>query len=395
MTIKARVIFFILLILSVPANSFSQDFKIIQPGIEYAQFTRKIKDEPVVVSALRLDLKKVRLDVTHAFDRAIGLETTSSMAARKGAIAAINAGFFRLDKSGFAGDEAGIFQIDGKLLSESTNNRIAMIVGNAKSLTTVDFAHVSTTARFSYAYDADIDISGLNRERKEGEIIVYTPEFGPSTLTDKNGIEMVFKSVHCTRNEFCGGRPIEIRDGHGNTGIPPDGYVISIENAARDRTYQFTGAVTRAQETGKGGFFVFSRRISAPGIDDRDLEKAEDIVAGVPQLIKNGKIDITWQQEKAAKAFAENRHPRTAVAKLKDGKFLMVAVDGRQPGLSVGMNLQELAEMLLEMGATDAMNLDGGGSTTMFLKDKVVNHPSDKEGERKVGSVILVFPRNK
>jgi exopolysaccharide biosynthesis protein len=71
----------------------------------------------------------------------------------------------------------------------------------------------------------------------------------------------------------------------------------------------------------------------------------------------------------------------------------MVTVDGRQPGTSVGMNLQELAEMLLELGAVDAMNLDGGGSTTMFVGGKVINQPSDKEGERKVSDAILVFPR--
>jgi exopolysaccharide biosynthesis protein len=123
-------------------------------------------------------------------------------------------------------------------------------------------------------------------------------------------------------------------------------------------------------------------------------DKGIDIVAGVPQLIKNGKIDITWQQEKAGKAFAETRHPRTAVAKMKDGKFLMITVDGRQPGVSAGMNLNELADYLLLLGAVDAMNLDGGGSTTMFLDGKVVNKPSGSD-ERKVSDAILVTLRKK
>ena len=83
------------------------------------------------------------------------------------------------------------------------------------------------------------------------------------------------------------------------------------------------------------------------------------------------------------------------MAKLKDGKFLMMTVDGRQPGVSVGMSLQELAEYLFSLGAVDAMNLDGGGSTTMFLDGKVVNTPSDKEGERKIGDAIVVTLRNK
>jgi exopolysaccharide biosynthesis protein len=123
------------------------------------------------------------------------------------------------------------------------------------------------------------------------------------------------------------------------------------------------------------------------------LTPADDITNGVPQLIKNGKIDITWEQEKAGRSFVEMRHPRTAVAKLRDGKFLMITVDGRQPGVSVGMTLQELADYLLSLGAIDAMNLDGGGSTTMFLDGRVVNTPSDREGERKVGDAILVTLR--
>jgi exopolysaccharide biosynthesis protein len=71
----------------------------------------------------------------------------------------------------------------------------------------------------------------------------------------------------------------------------------------------------------------------------------------------------------------------------------MITVDGRQAGVSVGMNLRELAEYLLSLGAIDAMNLDGGGSTTMFVDGKVVNTPSDKEGERKVSDAIVVTLR--
>ncbi|MEO7659306.1 MAG: phosphodiester glycosidase family protein, partial [Pyrinomonadaceae bacterium] len=114
----------------------------------------------------------------------------------------------------------------------------------------------------------------------------------------------------------------------------------------------------------------------------------------VPQLIRNGNIDITWELEKSSKSFVETRHPRTAVAKLKDGKFLMITIDGRSDQ-SAGIDLYDLSAYLLEIGAIDAINLDGGGSTTMYLNGKVVNTPSDKEGERKVSDAILVTPRKK
>ena len=70
-----------------------------------------------------------------------------------------------------------------------------------------------------------------------------------------------------------------------------------------------------------------------------------------------------------------------------------MTVDGRQPGVSAGMTLKELTEYLLGIGIVDAMNLDGGGSTTMFLDGKLANKPSDKEGERSVSDALLVFPR--
>ena len=122
------------------------------------------------------------------------------------------------------------------------------------------------------------------------------------------------------------------------------------------------------------------------------FDQTTDALSGRPQLIKDGKIDITWEQEKASKSFVETRHPRTAVAKLKDGKFLMVTVDGRSES-SGGISLYDLADYLLSLDAVDAMNLDGGGSTTMVLDGAVVNKPSDKEGERKVGDAILVTLR--
>jgi exopolysaccharide biosynthesis protein len=68
-------------------------------------------------------------------------------------------------------------------------------------------------------------------------------------------------------------------------------------------------------------------------------------------------------------------------------------VDGRQPELSVGMTLAELASLLIELGAVEAVNMDGGGSTAMVIRGRVVNSPSDLSGERAVGDALLVFLR--
>ena len=361
----------ILLVISGSA----QDFKTINNGIEYAETTREIDKLPVKMNFLRLDLTKVRLDVAHAMDSAIGVEKTSSIATRHGAFAAINAGFFRLDASIFAGENVSLLMINGQILSENSNNRTSLFIVNDGALTRTDIEKGNPIIRFAGKKINEI-VSGVNRERKSDELILYTPEFNSTTLTDGNGVETVIKK----------GKVIKVFSNKGSNTIPTDGFVLSATGKFSDKLRNLK----------IGNKIKYELSLSKPITDSSsfDMPKLEDIVSGVPQLIKNSKIEITWEQEKSSKAFVETKHPRTAVAKLKDGKFLMVTVDGRSEE-SGGIGLQHLAEILLELGAIDAMNLDGGGSTTMFLDGKIVNKPSDKEGERKVGDAILVTPRKK
>ncbi len=358
----------------------AQDFKAIQDGIEYAEMTREVDKLPVKMNLLRLDLTKVRLDVVHAMDAAIGVEKTSSIATRHGAFAAINAGFFRLDTSIFAGDGVGTLMIDGKLLSESYAGRTTLNISNEKNKTVVGF-YKDNVVQGLKIEKMDWDASGINRERKKDELIIYTREFNSTTLTNGDGLEIVVQD----------GKIVWINDGKGSNLIPERGFVISATGKFRD---ELKGKVKIGQ-TAWSGTRTYPFGFGTPNKPEKFVPRTiEDMVAGVPQLIKDGKIEITWEAEKSSKAFVETRHPRTAVAKLKDGKFLMVTVDGRSEA-SGGIGLQNLAEILLELGATDAMNLDGGGSTTMFLDGKVVNKPSDKEGERRVSDAILVFPRKR
>lgn len=368
----------------------AQEFKTLKPGIEYAEVTKEISGLKVNMNLLRLDLTKVRLDVNHAMDAAIGTEKTSSIAMRHGAFAAINAGFFRLDTSIWAGDPAGALKIDGTILSESANDRISLLIDNAptpcsecaplKNQTWVSFEHVKTW-NLVIVGKQTFSVVGINRERHETDLVLYYPEFGISTLTRNGGVEVVVSK----------GKIKEINTELGSSKIPTDGFVIS----GTGKEYM---DILKSLKIGRGIIFRSDFHVDEPTADGkrtyRSFRPAEDVVAGVPQLIKNSKIDITWQEEKSSKSFVETRHPRTAVAKLRDGKFLMITVDGRTES-SGGIGLQDLAEYLLSLGATDAMNLDGGGSTTMFVDGKVVNHPSDKEGERKVSDAILVTPRKK
>ncbi|MBX3268083.1 MAG: phosphodiester glycosidase family protein [Acidobacteria bacterium] len=347
------------------------------------------------INLLRLDLTKVRLNVRLGMDQIVGTETTSSIAARHGAVAAINAGFFRLDSSEFAGTPAGVVMVEGELLTESRNNRIGIVINNKQDRTDVNFYHIRTQIFAGFGIDSGFTFDGINRERKPDEIVLFTPRFANSTRTDGNGIEIVLSNCESRDySKWC--KNAEIIESKGNNPIPKNGLVISIGKNAIDKS---NNILHFAKCTNKRPleFDCYLRIVrKAADISDRNPHRAlgfDDITNGVPQLIKDGKIDITWEEEKASRAFVFNRHPRTAVAEMKEGKFLMITVDGRQPGVSVGMTLQELAEYLLSLGAVDAMNLDGGGSTTMVLDGKVVNKPSDPTGERKIGDAIVVTLR--
>ena len=393
-SLKLRILFFCLSVLC--GNSFAQDWKIVADGVEYAQVRREFSGKAVDINLLRLDLKKVRLDVHHALDRAVGTEKTSSIAQRKRAIAAINAGFFRLDKSEFAGDAVGVLRVDKKVLSESSSHRSALMIANRTKSTEIKISRL-TTHLILLMRPPRIEKGGVvantktkwvplgvNRERKDNDLVVFTPGFGERTLTSGSGLEILVSKE----------RVIDISHGNDNL-IPRQGFVISASGALIDEVREIIA----------GDGMVFGHRWTYDSVDALQQERQtagggdkrfefEDITNGVPQLIKDGKIDITWEQEKASKSFVETRHPRTAVAKLKDGKFLMLTADGRSEQ-SAGLDLYDLAKYMLELGAVDAMNLDGGGSTTMYLDGKVVNKPSDKEGERKVGDAILVTLRKR
>jgi len=369
----------------------SQDWHPVRDGVEYAEVTRTIDNQPVRMNLLRLDLTKVRLDVVHAGDGIIGTETVSSIATRKGALAAINAGFFRLDTSAYAGDPAGIFQVDGKLLSEANNDRVALLIDNSAKTcercevywtrTDVTIAHLKTFGEL-WSEARRSNIYGIDREMKPDEVVLYTPEFGSVTPRPETPITEVVIDA--------GKHITAVSETNGGTPIPKGGYVLAASGAKRVE-------LSTTAIKGKEGLVIvgsYSENSETPATTGKmAFTSVEDIVGGVPQLVKNGKADVTWEREKTTKSFVETHHPRTAVAKLKDGKFLMITVDGRSEA-SGGISLYDLAAYLIELGATDAMNLDGGGSTTMFLNGKVVNHPSDKEGERKVSDALIVTPRN-
>ena len=234
---------------------------------------------PIAVQALRVDLRKNAIEVALAQDTSPARETVPGIAARRHAIAAVNAGFFGLAN----GAPSAILKSGGRLIGGTKRARGAV---------------------------------GISRR-------------GGATL-------MLFDRV-------------------------------TVEKAKPN---------------------VYATRL---GSKPRDWLAATDIVSGAGLLMVNGRELDDWADEQITAGFDKARHPRTMIGVDGDNHAWLVTVDGRQPPLSLGMNFAELKGLARRLGLTSALNLDGGGSTTMVLKDGwIVNHPSDPTGPRAVSDAIVV-----
>lgn len=115
-----------------------------------------------------------------------------------------------------------------------------------------------------------------------------------------------------------------------------------------------------------------------------------DAVAAGPRLVAAGVPRVSTDEEGFFGSYLKQPHPRTAAGRTADGALILMVVDGRQAG-SRGATLDELAELMVEVGAVDALNLDGGGSSTLVVNGSLVNRPTGGTSERQVMSALVTF----
>jgi len=348
------------------------------PPLEIEEIEQDLTHQngPWKIHVLEVDPSTVDLRVAHSYDAAIGLETTVELATRRGALAAVNGGYFTMQGL-LAGDSRGVLQIGGRLLSEPDRGRAAVGFFDHGGVVRSVFGRLSFRGEIVLADGGKIPLDGLNRHRKNSEIILFTPEFHRTTLTASQGAEVVIEN----------GLVTAIRKGVGSSMIPSSGTVLSIGDERIDEV------LPRVQ---------LGERLSVeadllPLLPDPEGEwdKAEHIVGGGPLLLWKGKQLEEPEKESISKVFFLARHPRTALGARADGTLLLVTVDGRRPDESVGMSLPELTDLMLELGSVSAINLDGGGSTTMVIDGRVVNRPSGLSGPRRNADAILLYPKKR
>ena len=321
---------------------------------------------------------KYQIQSVHARGSAIGLETLSDQLGRISselgvAVAAANGDFYQRDKA-FAGAPRGLQIVNGELISAPSGEASFWV----DALGEYHVTNVASRLQITWPGGATTEV-GLNGERQSDRVALYSPAIGGSTHTT-GGRELVL-----TRSE--GSRWLPLRIGQtylaridhilesGNTSVPPDALVLSLGPKILGKLPTVnTGAVLR-----------ISTESTPP------LHGVRMAISGGPILLREGKRQKLRATESESYEFSSmlERHPRTAIG-WNQRSFFLVEVDGRQKALSVGMTLDELTKFLVELGCEDALNLDGGGSATLWYDGQVQNSPCDR-AEREIANAIVIL----
>jgi hypothetical protein len=263
----------------------------------------------------------------------------------------------------------------------------------------------------AYYIEADLNDKGLNFRTEVGNGKRFTPaqfyETSNHPLVVVNG---TFFSFQTNQN-----LNVVVRDGRLKSYN-----VTSLKGRGKDSTnfyYVTRGAIgiTRKRKADVAWIFNDSARRHPYAFEDspvvamgRDREpelkdlkrfdhtkwKMQTAIGGGPVLIHNGRILITNKQEQMFVGGEKDKHPRTAMGYTQSGKLIILVIQGRTPGKAEGATLQQEAQILLDLGCYEALNLDGGGSSCMLVNGKNTIKPSDATGQRPVPAVFLISRKN-
>ncbi|MFF4113542.1 phosphodiester glycosidase family protein [Streptomyces sp. NPDC001714] len=329
-------------------------------------------------------------------------EKTSTVAARLGSLVGVNGGFFvTSDTDGVQGTSAGLSAVHGEVQSMAAGSRAALILADGGRHVRVGDLSTTVTVRSGSAVHA---VQGVNRvpgkvrncgrpgavptelPRQDltcslaDDLVRFTSEFG-APLPSGTGVQVVLDA-----------HGVVLSQGERGGSVPAGGSVLqgTGASAAWLAEHAVPGRRLELRETVRDA----SGRQVRLGPDD-------SVVSAAPTLVEDGRVHIDAAAEGTLDpldlsfgfAWSNVRQPRTLAGVDGRGRLLLVTVDGRQPGVSEGFTLAEAARFMRSLGAVQALNLDGGGSTAMAVDGSLVNTTSDATGERAVGDTVQVLPR--
>jgi len=341
------------------------------PGVTYESGIQFTTHGPVAINILRGPRPGglTTLEPVLSNDTVVGREklTTMEVRLRRTATAAgINGDYFALA----TGRPSGVLMQGSQLVAPPNAGRAS---AGIRSDGLLDVRRIAFAGTWRASVTAR-PLATINATPSVNSAAVFTAAYGASTPNLPGSAAVILFPFPAATPEVDLVAPIvEVRPEGGAVTIPPGGAVLVARGTAAQ--------ALRAEALAGGTMTVdLGLRPSWP-----DMVGA---IGGGPQIVRDG-APIFRAGEVFTTRQLGPRAPRSAVGQLRDGSIVLVAVDGRQPGYSVGLTNFELAQALVRLGAVTGMALDSGGSTTMAFDGALLNRPSDG-AERRI-STALVF----
>jgi exopolysaccharide biosynthesis protein len=346
-------------------------------GVKYVKYFLHTSHGAMQIHTVQIDpLSSYALMPVIANGQLNTVASVSKMSKKVSAVAAINGGFFDTGRTRLP---VGLVKIKRRIVFEQYLNRGVLGIDEQGQL------HFDRFQLKSYltipAVGASSPIMGYNRPRKQGELIVYSPEFGPTTKTNDYGVELILHRISPDRVDkpfilLEPDRYIVTGVNRKDTTIPSDGVVISIHKPAL-KDLDWLNKVYLGME--------LQLTTNVP----KGWESYPYLLGGGPLLLKNGEYVLDAREEHFGNYF-NSPNARTAVGTTEDGRQFIIVVD--KAGSSGGATWGELASVCQRLlNCSDAMGFDGGGSSTMFVGDTIVNAPAGG-GQRSVANILAVVP---
>ena len=311
-------------------------------GVKHIKLTKTINGRPVRINVVEINQKlnpNLQINPQLSSSRLASKSTITTLARKNNSLVAINGTYFKPQ----TGVPLGTLMINGKIYTGPIYNRVAMGIFDEG----FDMATLELNAQVK-SFKGNLKVDNINQPRMlSTHVIVYTPEWGSfAPPSPKYGKQIAVEN----------GKIVSI--GTQTMPIPHNGYVIVGPDERLSKLYR-------------------AKHVDLDIKTIPNWDNVKHIISGGPYLVKNGEVFVDMTEQKLGAIGGKN--PRTAIGYTQDGNFIMVAVDGRE-GASVGLTLKELAWFMKSIGCINAMNLDGGGSTVMYVNGRVVNMPKVKGG---------------
>jgi len=327
--------------------------KTLATGLTYQHIRRGLWRGPQLLYVVRADPSAGwRLSVANGGYSVLQRDYTSHLAKLHDAPVAINGGFFAYD-----GAAVGAVKIQGDWMRLPWPQRSVIGIASDGS---VKIGKIQVRPTIQFSNGKQYTIANFNGFPKPGHISAMNRHFASSYTLNPGEMALVVKSG-----------TVVSRPGGGKVDIPESTFLLVASGGARP--------ALEAIQNGMNARLQFN----APG-----WENYPTILGAGPQLVDNGKVHVG--SEGFRSDVTSGAGPRTAVGVDKNGNYLVVVADGRRSLSSVGLTLNELGATMLNLGAVEAINFDGGGSSAIAINGKLVNKPSDGY-ERQVSNVMMVL----